>query len=322
MKPMATLELIHTTPQKVPVRLAEAQTVLDALDVSETTRSDYKARIGRFLRLVRRTGLTPDSFLNYKRVLAARTDITAATKNKYLAAARVFLKELNRYGYLPVDVTQNVKSFTQSKRHKRSGITDEEMTLLTECVRGLEPTQENARLRAILCLLGLQGLRQVEICRLDVTDLDLSARTAMVQGKGQDDKEPIDLQPETVKALVDHIRASNVADGPLFVGRSNNSTRLTTRGLRMIVDRSLRDLGICRTVHGFRHYFTTKLIEAYGGDLLTVAQYTRHRSLEMLQVYNDNVKRQADLPRFYLTFGGVKFGPETPPTSDKSNYRK
>jgi|GEM_PF-286885 len=309
-------------PETVPVRLRDAQCVFDAMDVSESTRADYKARIGRFLRNVRKTGLTPDSFLNYKRSLARRTDVTAATKNKYLAAARVFLKELHRRGYLAVDVTMNVKSFSQSKRHKRTGITDEQMRLLAEHIRTLDPTPDNARLRAILCLLGLQGLRQVEICRLDVTDLDLNARTAMVQGKGQDDKEPVDLHPETVKALKEHIEASQVADGPLFVGRSNNSRRLTTRGLRMIVHRTLAALGVFRTVHGFRHYFTTKLIEAYAGDLLTVAQYTRHRSLEMLQVYNDNIKRQADLPRFYRTFRAVKFGPETASTSDKSNYRK
>ncbi len=307
-----TMELLTTEPQQAPVELAEAQKVFDALDVSETTRADYKARIGRFLRLVRRTGLTPDSFLNYKRVLAARTDLTAATKNKYLATARVFLRELHRRGHLPVDLTLNVKSFSQSKRHKRTGITDEEMVRLTECIRGLEPSRENARLRAILSLLGLQGLRQVEICRLDVTDLDLNSRTAMIRGKGQDDKEAIDLQPETVKALAEHIRASNVADGPLFVGYTNNSKRLTTGGLRVIVDRILKSRGICKTVHGFRHYFTTKLIEAYGGDLLIVAQYTRHRSLEMLQVYNDGIKRQADLPRFYQTFGGIKFGAEKP----------
>ncbi|MEW5794847.1 MAG: tyrosine-type recombinase/integrase [Candidatus Zixiibacteriota bacterium] len=317
-----TLELVSTGPDKAPVRLAEAQAVFDTLDVSESTLADYKARIGRFLRLVRRTGLTPDSFLNYKRILAARTDLTAATKNKYLAAARVFLRELHRRGYLPVDITANVKSFSQSKRHKRTGITDEEMTLLTGRIRELDLSPNNARLRAILCLLGLQGLRQVEICRLDVTDLDLNARTAMVQGKGQDDKEPIDLLPETVTALAEHIRINYVADGPLFCGFSNNSRRLTTRGLRLIVDRTLRELGLCRTVHGFRHYFTTKLIEAYGGDLLTVAQYTRHRSLEMLQVYNDSVKRQADLPRFYETFGEVKFGPDTAPDSHNSNYRK
>ncbi len=40
---------------------------------------------------------------------------------------------------------------------------------------------------------------------------------------------------------------------------------------------------------------------------MEVAQYTRHKNLEMLQVYNDNIKKEADLPRFYKAFSGVKF---------------
>ena len=75
----------------------------------------------------------------------------------------------------------------------------------------------------------------------------------------------------------------------------------------MLVKNTLNDLGIDKTTHGFRHYFTTKLIKVYKGDLLEVAQYTRHKSLEMLQVYNDNIKREADLPRFYRAFEEVKF---------------
>ncbi len=312
-----------------PVRLStsrenlrRARQVFDSLDVAESTRKDYKRRIIWFLRNARKTGLDRSSFLEYKRALADRTDIAVTTKNKYLATARVFLKELYRLGYLPVDLTANVKGFSQSRKHKRFGVNDDEMKAITERIRSLPLSPESARLRAVLCLLGLQGLRQIEITRLDVSDLDLIHKTALVQGKGRDDKEPVDLHPETVRALREYLEASNLADGPLFVGRSNNSRRLTTRGLRLIIRRILKELGIDKTVHGFRHYFVTCLIRAYAGDLLTVAQYTRHRSLEMLQVYNDNIKRQEDLPRFYRTFGDLKFSEKTASTSHKSGYRK
>jgi hypothetical protein len=49
------------------------------------------------------------------------------------------------------------------------------------------------------------------------------------------------------------------------------------------------------------------LIKSYKGDLLEVARYTRHSGLEMLQVYNDSIKKEADLPRFYGAFEGVSF---------------
>jgi len=173
----------------------------------------------------------------------------------------------------------------------------------------LPDTPQNARLKAILSLLVFQGLRQVEITRLDVRDIDFISKTAFIQGKGRDDKEPINLHPETIKVLKVYLKSNKIADGALFTSNSNNSKnqRLTTRAIRNIVKKTLKNLGIEKTTHGFRHYFTTTLIKTYKGDLLEVAQYTRHKSLEMLQVYNDNIKREADLPRYYKAFSGVKF---------------
>lgn len=287
----------------------QADKVFDLLDVSETTRADYKYRIGLFLDYVAGKGFNRNSFLEFKRDLAERTDLAVATKNKYLATAKIFLKELNRLGKLPADITQNIKTFSQSKKHKRDGLNDEEIKKLTDALKELPETTPNARLKAILSLLVFQGLRQVEITRLDVKDLDFISKTALIQGKGRDDKEPINLHPEAIKALQGYLKASRIADGALFTSQSNNNKnkRLTTRAIRDIVKETLNALGIAKTTHGFRHYFTTTLIKTYKGDLLEVAQYTRHKSLEMLQVYNDNIKRQADLPRYYKAFSGVSF---------------
>jgi integrase/recombinase XerC len=287
----------------------QAERVFDLLDVSGTTRADYKHRITLFLDYVADKGFNRNSFLQFKRELAERTDISIATKNKYLATAKVFLKELNRQGLLPADITQNIKGFSQSKKHKRDGLNDEEMSILAERVKQLPQDAKNTRLKAIFSLLALQGLRQVEITRLDVKDIDFISKTAFIRGKGRDDKEPIDLHPATVKALADYLKTNKIADGALFVSQSNNAKnqRLTTRAIRDIVKEILNALGIEKTTHGFRHYFTTTLIKTYKGDLMEVANYTRHRSLEMLTVYNDSIKRQADLPRYYKAFNGVSF---------------
>lgn len=187
----------------------KAKKVFYFLDINDETKKDYQARIMYFLNFITDKGMDRDTFLEYKNYLKSRSDYTVSTKNKYLVTAKVFLKELNRRGILPADITQNIKSFSQA----------------------------------------------------------------------------------------------------LFVCKSNNNKnkRITTRGLRMITKKVLNDLEIDKCVHGFRHYFTTTLIKNYKGDLLRVAQYTRHRSLEMLQIYNDNIKMEEDLPRYYKTFAGVKF---------------
>lgn len=288
---------------------ADAERVFELLDVTEATRSDYKSRIGMFLGFVGQTGFNRNSYLSFKRHLADRTDLTVSTKNKYLASARVFLKELNRQGMLPADITQNIKGFSQSKKHKRDGLNEEEITRLSEKMTLLPDNPENTRLKAIICLLALQGLRQIEIARLDVGDIDLVNKKAFVKGKGRDDKEPVDLHPKTVNAIKIYLKNNNIKSRALFQSNSNNSKskRLTTRGLRIIVKAMLKKSEIEKTIHGFRHHFTTTLIKNYKGNLLEVASYTRHKSLEMLQAYFNQVKKDADLPKYYEAFKGVSF---------------
>lgn len=284
--------------------------IFSNLDVSENTRNEYCSRIGSFIDFIQMNGFNRNSYLEYKRYLAERIDLSISTKNKYLIVARVYLKEIHRQGFLPTDLTQNIKSFKQSRKHKKDGFTEIEVQRILDYIQAQDKIESNARIKAFLSLLILQGLRQIEIVRLNVNDIDFASQTAFIQGKGQDDKERIDLHPVTVSALKEYVKINRIADGALFVSTSNNSRkhRLTTKSIRNIINPILRSLEIDKTLHGFRHFFTTKLIQSYKGDLLTVAQYTRHKSLEMLQVYNDNIKHKADLPKYYATFGSIEFG--------------
>lgn len=280
------------------------------MDVGEITRNDYKARIHQFIGFTNgQLEADHNIFLNYKKYLLERNNIGVSTKNKYLATARIFLKELNRIGVLPRDITQNIKSFSQGKKHKRSGLDE---TQVSKIIRGLSEmtlTPMNTRMMALLSLLIFQGLRQIEIVRLDVTDINLETSNAMIQGKGRDDKEMIDLHPETVKALRKYLTVNKLADGPLFVSNSNNGKgqRLTTKSVREIVGKLLVENGIeGKTTHGFRHFFTTTMIKQFGGNLLDVMQYTRHKSVEMLVVYNDRIRKSEDLPKYYRAFSKVE----------------
>jgi site-specific recombinase XerD len=304
---MHLMQLITIDPSQTNER---AKAVFDDMDISMATRADYQARVGLFLEYVKQSdGLNRNTFLEYKRWLSARTDLAVATKQKYLATSRIWLKELNRQGVLPADITMNIKGFSQGSKHKRDGLNEAEVERLASRLRELPTTPDNTRLRAILSLLTLQGLRQIELVRLNVKDVELGRSVAYVQGKGRDDTEPVYLHPETVKAIRQYLKTNHIADGPLFTSRSHNSLnqRLTTRSVRNLVQECFAELSIEKTTHGLRHFYTTKLIRAYQGDLLQVAQYTRHRSLEMLQVYFDGVRQEEDLPRYYKTFEGVRF---------------
>ena len=45
-----------------------------------------------------------------------------------------------------------------------------------------------------------------------------------------------------------------------------------------------------------------KNIELFKADLLTVQKYTRHKSVETLQVYNDNIEKKETLQTYYAGF--------------------
>src|SRR3972149_1526132 len=79
---------------------ARADRVFDLLDVNESTREDYKQRIGFFLNFVKDKEFNFNIFLEYEQYLTGRTDFSVSTKNQYLITARIFLMELNRCGLL------------------------------------------------------------------------------------------------------------------------------------------------------------------------------------------------------------------------------
>lgn len=290
------------------LKLSEAKKVFDSLDVRENTRRDYKARIGLFLKFIKENGFNRDTFLHFKRYLSERNDWTVSTKNKYLVSARIFLKELNRIGKLPADITQNIKSFQDSTIHKRDGLNNDEIEKIVTHINNFEDTPKTARIKALLSLFIFQGLRQIEIARLDVKDIDFRRGTANIQGKGWDSKEPVYLQPSTIIALREYLTLNNIKDGALFFNQASNANggRITTRGIQKIVNKILKELDIRKTVHGFRHYFTTKLIKD-GYSLSEVKSFTRHRDISTIEIYNDDVAIEKLLPKFYRTFKALKF---------------
>lgn len=282
--------------------------LFDNLDVAESTRKDYCYRLPLFVSFVNLYGFDTNTYLNYKRHLRATT-WSVSTKNKHLIVARVFLKEMNRQGLIPTDITQNVKAFKQSKKHKKRGLNDIEVKRLTAWLSDLPDSPENDRLKAIFSLLLLQGLRLIEVCRLDFEDLDFENERLFVWGKGRDDKEPVLLIPQTVTYLREYLRSNDLKEGALFRSNSHSQMgrRLSTRGLREIISVIFKMLRINKTAHGTRHYYTSKLLKHMPGELLDVAQFTRHRSIEMLREYDNRNKQDFALDKVISAFAGVSF---------------
>jgi len=285
----------------------KTENIFDGLDVSETTRKDYSARVGLFISFVDQHGFNQNSCTYFKRYLQSRTDYSISTKNKYLATARVFLKELNRRGLLPIDVTYNVKQFRQSKKHKKEGLSDNQVHLIGTKLKFLPPTLRNLRLKTMYALLAFQGLRQIEIVRLNVEDINLVRNVAFIQGKGADDKETIYLTPATVKALTRYLEATKLTSGALFGSLGNRKAdRISTKTIQREFYSQFKELAYDKTVHGFRHFYVTELLKSM--SIHEVRKFSRHRSLEMLMVYDDEVnieRKSKHVFKMLARFGNV-----------------
>src|SRR5487761_1290032 len=289
-----------------------AYEVFDYLDVSEATRLDYRARLAPFISFIDNNQFNLNTFLEFKRELRGREDLSASTKNKYLVVARIFLKELHRQGIMPTDITHNIRNFRLDKRHKVNGLDEREVELLELwCQRN---STYGYRQVAMICLLFYQGLRIGEVCKLDWEDVLWRSNQVLIKGKGRDDKETILLHPVSAKAIKRYydIRRyyeieGNRPRGAMFRSRSipSKQGRLTTRGLRLIVKNAFEEQGIDKPVHGLRHTYVTRLVKYFNGDITKVAQFSRHRSLEMVQVYNDAVLMESDYRGYIKAFSNV-----------------
>lgn len=262
--------------------------IMDKLDISQETRKEYKYRIKLFVEYVKINGFNDDTLLNFKRYLKDDEKSSLSTKCKYFAVTNMFLKELYRLNYLKKDYTVGIKGFNKGNAHKKDGFNELEIKLILNAVNNLDGTLENIRVTAIIYLLIYQGLRQVEIVRLNFEDINLLQQTSNILGKGRDDKELIHLNPLVLPILKLHIEANNIKSGALFKGiNHNHSYRLTTETIRSEVNKVIKPLKINKTIHGFRHYYITKLLETM--KIKDVRKFSRHKNLEMLVVYDDEL---------------------------------
>lgn len=285
-------------------KLGYNDNIFNSLDISNNTKLEYLSRLPRFFKFTSTQTINRDLLLRYKQYLRNDNMLGISSKNKYLTTARIALRELYRQGLTSIDLSVGVSSFQQNNKHRVNGLSEEEVSRICDYLQEQDKSFKNIRLRAIVSLLFFQGLRQIEICRLNFDDIDLAKGVMKVLGKGRDDKEHIHLHPVSQKVLKRYLRASHAKYGPAFysLGGKNKGDRLSTRGLRQIVQNLFSDLGIEKTVHGSRHFFATKLIKYYKSDLTTVARFTRHNSLNMLQIYNDEISSESDPEQLVKAF--------------------
>lgn len=115
---------------------------------------------------------------------------------------------------------------------------------------------------AVMELLFATGLRVSELCRLNVSDVDLIDGTIKIYGKGAKERMIQIGTPAVLAALVNYHKAfGNRSSGPFFTNRVDS--RLSDQSVRSILRKyeTQLNLDLHVTPHMFRHSFATLLLE-------------------------------------------------------------
>lgn len=170
----------------------------------------------------------------------------------------------------------------------------EQVTALIDCAgtegSGALATERALRDRALVELLYGLGARISEAVGLDVDDLDLQARSAVLRGKGDKHRVvPVGrYAQEAVEAYLTRARLALAARGrgtpALFLG--SRGTRLSRQAAWQVVQRAAQAAGIAEPVspHTLRHSYATHLLHG-GADVRTVQELLGHASVTTTQLY-------------------------------------
>jgi integrase/recombinase XerC len=166
--------------------------------------------------------------------------------------------------------------------------------MLDLATRNAQASPRGKRDLAILRLLHDLALRRFEVTGLDVEHVDLGEGRVRILGKGQTQRITLTLPDPTRKALTAWLDVRGNAGGPLFTRirngqRTTDYGRLTGEAVRLMVAALGRAAGVERVVrpHGLRHQAITRALDLTGGDVRAVREFSRHKKLETLLVYDD-----------------------------------
>ncbi|POG53816.1 tyrosine-type recombinase/integrase [Haloferax marisrubri] len=255
----------------------------------ETKRDDVLTDFARYLKIDQGLG---EKTVNQHKMMAAvfldaYQDIRPSPDE-----AKEFQERMMDDGYSPSHINNTMKAvtyyfgfhgeeveFTRLKRPKKLP-----ETISKSQVRRMLYTCNTYRDYAILKTLASSGVRATELCDLNVTDADLDERVLRIQegkfGKGGVAR----ISQSCADSIESYLSHRAVEHDPLFLSRTNQ--RLTRSGLLQLVRRRARDANIEQrvTVHMFRHYFATSMIEN-GADISVVKELMRHEDITATMKY-------------------------------------
>lgn len=215
--------------------------------------------------------------------LESTSDLAPATRRSRLSAVRGFLRWCERRKYVRRNAAADVRGPRQPRTLPRA--------LVGEAPAKVIDAAPDARARLILILMFQQGLRCVEVSRLEVSDIDRFHGTVRVVGKGLHER-ILPLMDETLECLDAYLQEHPASAGPLV--RSYRSWErhqaLSAQAISKYVSVWMDEAGIKRgprdgiSAHAGRHTCLSDMLRS-GAHLRDVQNAAGHAHITSTECY-------------------------------------
>lgn len=161
-----------------------------------------------------------------------------------------------------------------------------------EVGRLIEACSGDRRTLLIVLLMVQEGLRRVEVSRLNVEDVDFAERSLLVRGKGGQGRHTaaLPISEETWRVLGEYLADEGHRNGPLIRNRVRKDPRVSPSTVSELVRQAMLDAGIkepgdlSKTPHSLRHTAAHDILTRTD-NVRAVQRALRHASVRSTEVY-------------------------------------
>lgn len=168
----------------------------------------------------------------------------------------------------------------QKPRHLvRGTLSEAEVTLLIAAARTL-------RERTMLATLAYAGLRNRELCRLQICDVDLGSQTLHIQAPKTQKDRYTQIAPPCARLLAEYLRERAGEPGDRLFVCLRSGRPYAQQNLRKMVRSAAKRAGLTKRVypHLLRHSLATNLLRR-GAHLLAIKEQLGHAFIETTMIY-------------------------------------
>lgn len=211
--------------------------------------------------------------------------LSAAYRRARLSTLRMFCRWCLAHGFMISDPTLAIDAPRVPDGIPKRLRPDEARALM-------RAASSDRRTQLIVSLMLQEGLRRMEIGRLDVEDIDFAERSLLIRSKGGHGAH-VDVLPITVETwgiLTRYLEDNTHQHGPLVRNRVRKHGRMAPSTISELVAQAMIEAGVkkpgdqSRTPHSCRHTAAHDML-ARTKDVRSVQQALRHRSVRSTEIY-------------------------------------